>query len=568
VQGRRGDDRPGLCFEGRCWSWAEVVEEATTRAVWMAALHAELRGAGPEGLAERRPLHLGVLSENTPDYVFLLAAAALSGSVVVGLNPTRRGEQLAADLRRTDCDVVLTESPGSPAVVATSSLLEDLDLGLPPGSPGVLCTDTADWTELLASHRGRAPLAPPPAAEDLYLLIFTSGSTGEPKAVRMTQGRAARTARRMPFRGDDVLYCAMPLFHGNALNASLFPAVATGARLELRRRFSAGEWLPDVRRSGATYANTVGRALAHLLATPPTPEDRDHRLGFVLAPESTAADKAAFAQRFGVTVFDGYGSSENAIILNPDPERPGSLGRARPEDDVVVLDPDTLQECPPARLDAEGRLLNAATAVGELVGRNVAGNFEGYYKNPEAQAERIRHGWYWSGDLAYRDGDGVLWFAGRGGDWLRVDSENFTAAPIERILQRWPGATGVAVYPVPDARTGDQVMAALELDDPGRFDPEDFVAFLAAQPDLGPLWWPRYLRVVRALPVTATDKLDKQPLRRAAWHTDDPLWLREGRDDRFRPFTTGDREGLEAEFARHGRRRFWPESPLEEVRDG
>jgi fatty-acyl-CoA synthase len=357
----------------------------------------------------------------------------------------------------------------------------------------------------------------------------------------------------MPFRASDVLYCAMPLFHGNALNANLLPAFATGARVELRRRFSAGAWLPEVQRSGATFFNTVGRALAHLLSTPPTDGDRDHRLGFVLAPESTEADKTAFAERFGVTVFDGYGSSENAIILNPVPERPGSLGRARPEDDVAVLDPDTLAECPPARFDADGRLANAEEAVGELVGRNVAGNFEGYYRDPGAEADRVRHGWYWSGDLAFRDEDGVLWFAGRSGDWLRVDSENFTAAPVERILQRWAGATGVAVYPVPDPRTGDQVMAALEVPEDATFDPDAFAGFLDSQPDLGPLWWPRHVRLVRHLPTTGTNKLDKRPLRAERWDTTDVLWTRDGRDRTYRRFTSTDLDRLRQEFARHGR---------------
>ena len=101
------------------------------------------------------------------------------------------------------------------------------------------------------------------------------------------------------------------------------------------------------------------------------------------------------------------------------------------------------------------------------MGRQARSNFEGYYNNPEADAERTRNGWYWSGDLAYRDEEGVFYFAGRTGDWLRVDSENFAAAPVERILARFAGASGVAVYPVPDTSTGDQVMAALELE-PGR----------------------------------------------------------------------------------------------------
>ena len=74
--------------------------------------------------------------------------------------------------------------------------------------------------------------------------------------MRLTQGRAARSAARVPFSADDVLYSAMPLFHGNALNAAVFPAWACGSTIALRRRFSASGFLPDIRESGATFFNT------------------------------------------------------------------------------------------------------------------------------------------------------------------------------------------------------------------------------------------------------------------------------------------------------------------------
>ena len=89
--------------------------------------------------------------------------------------------------------------------------------------------------------------------------------------------------------------------------------------------------------------------------------------------------------------------------------------------------------------------------------------FEGYFKNPEADTARVNDGWYWTGDLAYRDEAGFVYFAGRNDDWLRVDSENFAAAPVERILERHPDVVAAAVFPVPDAKSADQVMAAVEL---------------------------------------------------------------------------------------------------------
>ena len=534
LVGRRAhDDHRGLVFEAQEWSWRQVVAEADKRA----SLLRHLRTDGP--------FHIGVLLENTAEYLFLLAGAARAGAVIVGINPTRRGAELEADIRRCDCQLVITDS-------TRSGVLDGLDLGVGPDR--LLLADSPGYRDLLDAVPATGGPEDPPTPDHLYLLIFTSGSTGGPKAVRMTQGRAARAAAGMGFTDQDVIYSAMPLFHGNALSAAVLPALAGGSTLVLRRRFSASALMDDVRASGATYFNTVGRAISHLLATPPTGHDRDHRLRFVLGPETSAPDKEEFTRRFGVPLFEGYGSSENAIILRPVPEaRPGALGRARRGDDVAVVDPATGTECATAVFDPSGRLVNPAESIGELVGRTALANFEGYYNNPEAEAERSRFGWYWSGDLAYRDDGGVFYFAGRTGDWLRVDSENFAAAPVERILARYPGVAGVAVIAVPDVRTGDQVMAVLELE-PGRsFDPDRWTEFLAAQPDLGTKWAPRYVRITGALPVTATDKVDKRPLRVTGWETSDPVWHRVGRSDRFVPLTPEDARALRDEFAATGR---------------
>ena len=98
-------------------------------------------------------------------------------------------------------------------------------------------------------------------------------------------------------------------------------------------------------------------------------------------------------------------------------------------------------------------LLNADEAIGELVNTEGAGYFRATTTTSAANEERMRHGMYWSGDLAYRDADGWIYLAGRTADWMRVDGENLAAAPIERILQRLPAVAQVAVYAVPDPIT-------------------------------------------------------------------------------------------------------------------
>jgi fatty-acyl-CoA synthase len=533
ILARSGDTRTGLVFEGDTWTWSEVVGEMSTRAARLGTLTAG------------RPPHVGVLLDNLPEFLFTLGATILSGSVLVGLNSTRRGSELATDIRHTDCAVIVTDAEHAP-------LLAGLDLGgarvvdvddAPPGAdPGEPRTATGTIT---------------PSPDDLALLLFTAGSTGAPKAVRVSQGRIARSASGFGFSSDDVMYCAMPLFHGNALFSSVFPAMGCGASIVLRRRFSASECMADIRSTSATFFATIGRALSFIVGTPADPEDRHHHLRFVLAPESSPSDMAAFEARFGCKVFSGYGSSENAVIFVPKPGLPAdALGEPLDGLDVAIVDPETGEECEAARFDRSGRMLNAGEATGEIVGRNALGRFEGYYKNPEATAARSRRGWYWSGDLGYRDEQGIFYFAGRNIDWLRVDGENFASAPVERMLNRFDGVNGVAVFGVPDERTvDDQVMAVLEMADPTGFDPSAFDEFLAAQADLGTKWTPRYVRVVDHLPVGATNKIDKRGLKDAGWRADGQVYWRPDRRQPLRMMSFDDASGLEASFGLHRQRR-------------
>jgi len=539
---RAHDDHVGLRFEDASWSWRQIVAESATRARMLSAL----RRPGP--------FHIGVLLENVPEYLFLLGGAALAGATVVGINPTRRGAELARDVRHTDCQLIVTDT-------SQLALLDGLDIGVEPSR--VLLADSESYPPVSGNAAPTPDTLPDP--DTLYLLLFTSGSTGAPKAVRVSQGRMASQASVMArgsgFGPDDVMYCAMPLFHGNALNTCVVPAIAAGAVLVLRRRFSASGFLPDVRHYGVTYFNYVGRALAYVLATDPAPDDAENTLRFGFGTDASPSDISAFKRRFRCPIVEGYGSSEGAISMSRVPGTPRqAMGKPPPGTDVVIVDPSTGRQCAPAAFDGEGRLRNASDAIGEIVSRDGVVRFEGYYANEEADAERTRDGWFWSGDLGYRDAEGFFYFAGRSADWLRVDGENFAAAPLERILSRFPGVVTAVVLPVPDPRTGDQALATLELADPAAFDPGAFGEFLGAQGDLGTKWAPRFVRITDAVPLTGTGKVDKRPLRRQYWRTSDPVWWRPfaGRGAElataYRRLTPRDVEELEAQFVAHGRR--------------
>ncbi|MFE0643098.1 AMP-binding protein [Streptomyces sp. NPDC058877] len=552
-----GDHRIGLRDEHHALTHHQVAAGAAARAALLVDLMPPLSGREP---------HLGVLLDNTPEYPLWLSAAALAGAAVAGINPTRRGPELARDIQHTACRILVTQRAHLP-------LLD----GLPLPGLRILVTDTDAYRDLLAPYGNARPgdaALGPVRPDSLLLLSFTSGSTGAPKAALCSQGRLAAAGSSLVSHfgigRNDVHYVCMPMFHGNAVIADWAPALAAGAGVALRARFSASRFLPDVRRFGATYFTYVGRAVQYLLATPPGPDDRAHPLRLGFGTEAGAVDAARFEERFGVPLVEGYGSSEGGAAVQRTPDTPaGAIGRAAPGDDLAVVDPDTGEECVPARFSPAGRLLNTAEAVGELVNRGRS-SFEGYWRNPEAEAARLRRGpsraegpgrdWYWTGDLFYRDADGFLYFAGRTDDRLRVDSENLAAAVIENLLARWDRVAGAAVYAVPDPVAGDQVMAALALHGDAPFDPGAFADFLAAQADLGTKMPPRFIRVVRELPLTATNKIHRVALRRASFLCPDPVWWRPAPTAPYELLTPEATETLLEQYARHAR------SPSQEQR--
>ncbi len=504
---RAEQDSPALLTHEDAWTWRELVADASARAAAIARL-----------LDPQRPPHVGLLMDNTSEMLLGLAAAGLGGHVAVGVNSTRRGDGLVSDLRRADVQILLTDA-------TQRHLLDGLDLS----GIQVVDTSSADWRDQVVP--GPFPEAAP-TDDSLFMLIFTSGTSGRPKAVRITHEKVTYPgqylAERFGLTAEDVHYVAMPLFHSNAVMAGWAPALVTGAPVALREKFSASEFLADVRRFGATYVSYVGKPLTYVLATPERPDDAENTLRIAFGNEAGDRDTHAFAERFGCLVVDGFGSTENAVIVSRMPGTPpGSLGW--PFDGVAVLDPETGQECPRAELDANGRVVNLDECVGELVNTTGAGQFAGYYNDDEATAERMRDGMYWSGDLAYRDADGWVYFAGRTAAWLRVDGENLACAPIERVLLRHPAIDQAAVYAVPDERSGDQVAAALVLR--GDLGPAELERFLDEQRDLSPKARPRYVKVVDDLPRTATNKVLHRELTAAG--IADITWTREERGTRY-----------------------------------
>ena len=345
------------------------------------------------------PFHVALLMDNVPEYVFWMGGAALAGAVIVGGNPTHRGDELARDLSHTECQLLVTNShvPGPRR-------------GPRPGAGPAPRTDPGGRRPVGGRRPGRAPTAhssprwpaapsptrrPSGVTEDsLGLLLFTSGTSGAPKACLCSQGRLARigsiVTQMFEITADDVCYLAMPLFHSNALMAGWAPALAAGATAALRERFSASQFLVDVRRYGVTYFNYVGKPLSYILATPEHPDDADNTLRRCFGNEAAEADVARFAERFGCTVQDAYGSTEGGAAGAADTRTRPAARWAGHCPERSSLDPETGEECPRAVFDEHGRLLNAEEAIGEMVSQTGGAGFEGYWRNAEAEQSRVR----------------------------------------------------------------------------------------------------------------------------------------------------------------------------------
>jgi fatty-acyl-CoA synthase len=508
----KDEEHPALFFEDASWSWSAFVEECGRRA----SLWQLMRDPAA-------PPHIGVLLDNVPDYLFWLGAGALVGATIVGINSTYRGSELARLIDHTDCQVLVTESRHLP-------LLEGLELRVPASH--VLQIDEPLYRDAL---RGAPPTSAMEAidGQTLQLLIFTSGSTAAPKAVRCTQGRMVRTGTHVAaianLSKDDVVYPPLPLFHSSALFTGWASAVHVGATMAIRRRFSASAFLPDVHRFAVTFVPYTGKVLQYVMTTPEGENDANNTMRLAVGNEASLVDIEGFARRFGCEVRDSYGATEGLIIIRRSSDMP-ALALGKGGDGVRIFDPETGSETEDAIFDDRGHLRNEERAVGELVQIDPGQSFEGYYRNPEADKSRFRDGIFWSGDLAYRDADGWIYFVGRDNEWIRVDGENFASRSVERIVGQYRGVRASAAYAVPDSAVGDRVMVAVELSEGYAFDPVDFDQFLDGHPDLSPKWRPSFVRVLEALPVLASLKVDKRMLRRQAWECDDPVWWRSSRD--------------------------------------
>ncbi|MES3000787.1 MAG: AMP-binding protein [Pseudomonadota bacterium] len=352
---------------------------------------------------------------------------------------------------------------------------------------------------------------PGPEPEDIACVMYTSGTSGPSKGVLMPHAHCALygigAIECLQLTAQDRYYICLPLFHANGLLMQLGATLLAGIPAFVRRRFSASAWMADIHAQRATVTNLLGAIVGFVLAQPAAPHDRDHALRALLCAPNLPQHEAQLRERFGVRdVLSGYGMTEVNIPIW------GRLGRSVPgasgwthEAHFEVRIADVETDEPVAR-----------GQVGEIQVRpKVAFGFmAGYLDAPERTVEAWRNLWFHTGDAGTMQDDGLVTFIDRIKDCIRRRGENISPAEVEQVVAALPGVGEVVAYAVPSDMPGgeDEIMLALV---PAEGATLDLAAILRdAAVKLPRFSKPRYAKIVKELPKTATGKVQRAVLRK------------------------------------------------------
>ena len=361
-----------------------------------------------------------------------------------------------------------------------------------------LPVDRDDPPEIELSHR------------DLCAIMYTSGTTGPSKGVTLPHAHCTlfceATANLTRFTQDDTYFVATPLYHGNAPIMQVYPALLRGGRAVICPRFSASEWVDQIRDSGATVTNLLGVMMDFVFRQPPRDSDRDHRLRVALGQPAPASIVEDFKRRFGIgRVLEYYGMTEIGVVtMMPwDEVRPGSCGKAVSDwYELRIADPETDEALAPGQ-------------VGELLVRPRApwAFSQGYWRMPDRSAEALRNVWFHTGDALKQDADGYYYFMDRLGDVIRRRAVNISSYDVESVVADHPAVAACAAVAVRAEFAGgeDEIKLCVALHDGAGLPPEEFLAW--CEDRLPHFAVPRYLEIVPELPRTPTNKVQKHLLR-------------------------------------------------------
>jgi crotonobetaine/carnitine-CoA ligase len=303
------------------------------------------------------------------------------------------------------------------------------------------------------------------------------------------------------------------LHHGAGVAVAL-AALKGGFRLAMVERFSASRFWDDAREAGATHVHHLGGVVAMLMKQPPRADDRDHGVRIAWGGGCPPTLWPAFAQRFGVEVREGYGLSELLTFVTMNRDGPvGSIGKPLSHYEVRLCD----EHGEPVPLGATGEITLRARVPGL--------EFLGYADSPEADCACRRGDWFLTGDLATKDAEGWLRYAGRGKDMLRRRGINISAWEVEQVFAGHPDVEEVALIGVPSELGDDELKLFVRPREGRAVDPLALVRW--AESRLPYFQLPRYVSTVAEFPKTATQRIQKKDLPRGtqdAWDLEFNGW--------------------------------------------
>ena len=487
---------------------------------------------------------VGIMLRNSPDAVLVMLAAVKCGAVAGMLNYNQRSELLAHSIGLLDSTVVVCEP----------------DLIEPIIDSGADVAELISVERLATFAQGKPAANPASAAQvqarDPAFYIFTSGTTGHPKASVMTHQRWLRalagfSGLGVRLRGNDTLYCALPLYHNNALTVALSSVIDAGATLALGKSFSVSRFWDEVIEMKATAFIYIGELCRYLLNQPPKPTDRAHKVRVIVGNGLRPDIWEEFTQRFGIKrVVEFYAASEgNTAFINVF-NIPKSTGINPLPLAYVEYEPETGD---PVRDDA-GRVRRVPSGQPGLLISPVTrlSPFDGYTDKSASEKKLVRNAfkdgdvWFNTGDVMSPQGMGHAAFADRLGDTFRWKGENVATTDVEAPLSADPSVEECAVFGVEVPDTGGRAgMAAVKLRQGAQFDGKALAARLyEALPGYSV---PLFIRLVESLETTTTFKSRKVELRNQAYGPGvcDPLYVLAGRKEGYVPFY----EGYPAEVA-------------------
>lgn len=482
----RDPDHVYCRFEGKAWTIGDLD----------AAINRVANGLLSQGLKPGD--RVAVMLPSHPDHVITIFALAKVGLVRIPVNVHLKGAALDFVFDRFQPRALIADAAYGAALEACPAR-GGLDLEVWRGGvAGQLCFEDL----LRHPEAGAPPVAP--AADDIIAITPSSGTTGEPKGVLKSDRslRAGPVGTRMltGMQAGDVFLLWEPLHHGAGV-AVLIAALMEPITLAMVDRFSASQFWDQVRAFGVTHIHYLGGVLPLLLKQPERPDDRTHKVRMAWGGGCPVEVWKAFEERFGVVLREGYGLSEMTTFVTINPEgRLGSCGRPLPFYDVRLV-------------NEEGEEV-ATGEAGEIIVRPKTPGlaFRGYYRNPAAAADLVKDGWFHTGDLARRDADGFLFFAGRKKDSVRRRGVNISAWEVERVVLAHEAVEECALIGVPGEFGDDDLKLFVRYAESQAMAPLDLVRWL--EPRLPYFQMPRYIASIDEFPKTPTQRIRKAELSR------------------------------------------------------